>query len=282
MELERSKLILESAQNGDVEQLRILMAAEEDEDLEDELEEEFFMSSSDTKSDSKQHLRKPRCRKVKTIFSIPDLVTGVIETPDPSKSSWYTCYVKFPQRGVINFENTFKNRFRLTYNMFEGLMTMVKESDCGKNCFQRWLGTGDATGKKSPIELLVLGSLRYLGRGWTFDDLQEITQISRELHRQFFHVFITFGSTSLYNKFVITPTETNMENHFKVLQKAGHPACAGFSDTTNIVCEKVDHALKNIHIGYKQSTTARTYNLTVTIDRRIINSTSGHPARWND
>ena len=108
MELERSKLILESAQNGDVEQLRILMAAEEDEDLEDELEEEFFMSSSDTKSDSKQHLRKPRCRKVKTIFSIPDLVTGVIETLDPSKSSWYTCYVKFPQRGVINFENTFK------------------------------------------------------------------------------------------------------------------------------------------------------------------------------
>ena len=53
MELERSKLILESAQNGDVEQLRILMAAEEDEDLEDELEEEIFMSSSDTKSDSK-------------------------------------------------------------------------------------------------------------------------------------------------------------------------------------------------------------------------------------
>ena len=73
-----------------------------------------------------------------------------------------------------------------------------------------------------------------------------------------------------------------MENHFKVLQEAGHPACAGFSDAANIVCEKVDHALKNIHTGYKQSTTARTYNLTVTIDRRIINSTSGHPARWND
>ena len=282
MELERSKLLLESVQNGDVEELRNLMDTEEADEFDEEFEEEFLMSSAVKISDNNHRSRKLRYRRFKTIFSIPDPVTGVIETPDPRKSSWYTCYVKFPQRGVTNFENTFKNRFRLSYNMFEALMHLVKESDCGKKYFQRWLGTGDATGQKSPIELLVLGSLRYLGRGWTFDDLQENTQISRELHRQFFHVFIAFGSTSLYNKFVTLPTETNMKNHFEVLQKAGQPACACFSDATNIVCEKVEHSLKNNHTGYKQSTTARTYNLTVTIERRIMNSTSGHPARWND
>ena len=73
-----------------------------------------------------------------------------------------------------------------------------------------------------------------------------------------------------------------MRNHFEVLQKSGYPACAGSSDATNIVCEKVEHAFKYSHTGYKQSTIARTYNLTATIDRRIIDSTSGHPARWSN
>jgi hypothetical protein len=54
----------------------------------------------------------------------------------------------------------------------------------------------------SPIGLLVLGSLCYLGRGWRFDDIEENTAISQEVHRTFFHIFIGFGSTFLYDKFV--------------------------------------------------------------------------------
>ena len=43
------------------------------------------------------------------------------------------------------------------------------------NWFPRWMAK-DATGKiSSPLELLILGSLRYLGRGFTFDDLEEAT-----------------------------------------------------------------------------------------------------------
>ena len=57
----------------------------------------------------------------------------------------------------------------------------------------------------SPIELLVLGSLRYLGRGWTFDNIKEQTAISKEVHWLFFHTFINFCSTSLYSLFVLTP-----------------------------------------------------------------------------
>ena len=124
MELERSKLLLESIQNGDVEELRNLMDTEEADEFDEEFEEEFLMSSAVKISDNNHRSRKLRYRRFKTIFSIPDPVTGVIETPDPQKSSWYTCYVKFPQRGVTNFENTFKNQFRLGYNMFEALMLL--------------------------------------------------------------------------------------------------------------------------------------------------------------
>jgi hypothetical protein len=48
---------------------------------------------------------------------------------------------------------------------------------------------------------MVLGAFRYLGRGWTFDDIEENTGISQETHRQFFHAFIEVRSTILYKKY---------------------------------------------------------------------------------
>lgn len=73
--------------------------------------------------------------------------------------------------------------------------------------FARWKqGKCDAVHQEStPLSLLILCALRYLGRGWTFDDLSENTCISEEVIRIFFHQFILFGSTELYEKFVVTP-----------------------------------------------------------------------------
>ena len=66
--------------------------------------------------------------------------------------------------------------------------------------------------KTSPIELLLLGTLRYLGRGWTFDDIEEATAISLEVHRVFsmhssvgvVHVFMTDLSLHLLQKRKLT------------------------------------------------------------------------------
>ena len=42
--------------------------------------------------------------------------------------------------------------------------------------FYRWCGENKSNNEKSSnIELLLLGSLRYLGRIWTFDDIEECT-----------------------------------------------------------------------------------------------------------
>ena len=48
------------------------------------------------------------------------------------------------------------------------------------------------------MALLVLGALRFLGRGWCFDDLEECTYVSAETHRRFLLAFIEVGSTSWY------------------------------------------------------------------------------------
>jgi hypothetical protein len=63
---------------------------------------------------------------------------------------------------------------------------------------------------------------------------------------------------------------------------AGFPGAIGSTDATHIMLERVLYCLRQTHIGLKMSHTARTYNITVNHRRRILATTSGHPARWND
>jgi hypothetical protein len=135
----------------------------------------------------------------------------------------------------------------------------------------------------SPVVLLDLGSLRYLGRGWTFDDSEESTAIDKEVHRCFINVFIRFGSTVLYKKWVLTPVNLpEAKSNMYEYTQAGFPGCVGSSDCTHIVTNCCQYNLKNNHIGAKSSQTIRTFNLTCNHWRQILHTTNGGPGRWND
>ena len=97
----------------------------------------------------------------------------------------------------------------------------------------------DAKGKpSSPLELLILGAFRYLGRGLTFDDLEESTAISEEVHRKFFHKFIKIGSTVLYDRYVRAPqTKEEVQQHMHEFATAGLPGAFASTDATNIIHE---------------------------------------------
>jgi hypothetical protein len=142
----------------------------------------------------------------------------------------------------------------------------------------------DATGKSSyPLELLILTALRYLGRGWTFDDLSESTGISEEVIRVFLHSFIEFGSIVLFNRYVMAPqTVADAKHHSLEFEMAGLAGAIGSMDATHVVVDKVPFSHRQAHLGPKQSCTSRTYNITVNHRRRILGTTEGHPARWND
>ena len=89
----------------------------------------------------------------------------------------------------------FRRNFRLPYAQF---LDFVREAKARKWFPERW-GRPNCTGKEgSPLELLILGSLRYLGRGWTFSDCEEQTAISEEVHRVFFHDFVKVAARSFF------------------------------------------------------------------------------------
>jgi DDE superfamily endonuclease len=199
----------------------------------------------------------------------------------PRQSSWYMMYVKSPSLDNEKFKKKFRRRFRMPYELYKRLVERIQAEDV----FRRWHPQGrDAFGTKaSPIELLLLGALRYLGRGLTFDDLEEYTAINEETHRQFFHVFIDYCSTTLYKEFVKMPTNAEEYEKSRRQYDIGGLTGAGFStDATNVVMWRCSHNLRQANMGFKQSHPARTYNLTCNHNRRILHSTTGHPSRWND
>ena len=173
---------------------------------------------------------------------------GLIQMITPVMSNWYILYISRPAVESLSFQKKFRRRFRLPHNQFLQFVVDARDS----NWFPRWTRP-DATGRaSSPLELMVLGAFRYLGRGWTFDDIEENTGISQETHRQFFHAFIEVGSTILYKKYVRTPTNPlEAEHHMFEMTQAGFPGCLGSTDATHVSIERCFNRLRNQHISSK-------------------------------
>ncbi len=145
----------------------------------------------------------------------------------PKESNLWVLYVQSPHTDDDQWNEKFWRRFQIPYNNYLELVSECMDSDY----FDCWKGYNAARQSASPIELLVLGVLRYLGHGWTFDDLEESTAISREVHCVFFHVFIDFGSDFLYNKHVVTPTNSHdATTHMEEFTEAGLPGAVGSMD----------------------------------------------------
>jgi hypothetical protein len=263
-------------------------------DREDDESDAFLKALRDDKSDSNdrrtpKHKRKRKRSARNVKFEAFDAQGNRIKA-DARYSSWHQWYVEplfteHPNLDKPKFHKKFRRRFRLPYQSFVELVEIAKtaKDKDGNLYFRRWLSK-DATGKpSSPLGLMILGSLRYLGRGWTFDDVEESTCIDEETHRQFFEVFIAFGSEFLYPKWVVFPTDAEAaEEHMHEFKQAGFHGAMGSSDATHIMLERCFYAQRQAHIGFKMTHPARTYNMTVNHRRRILHTTPGHPARWND
>jgi hypothetical protein len=107
---------------------------------------------------------------------------------DPSKwqnSTWYRAYVLSDacKNRTSKAGRLFRRRFRMPWETYRSL---VKEMRDDKWFEEYGYESKTALGLPGvPLDLYLLGALRYLGRGWTFDDVSEATGVSEESHRLF-------------------------------------------------------------------------------------------------
>ncbi len=219
-----------------------------------------------------------------------DPVTQVRRQKTPKMSAWWEDYIDDPQPGNQHWAKEFRQNFCLPYASYVMILDMIS-SDQSKGLFDRWKTNSNCYESEnknnksvSPIELLLLGSLRYLGRGWTFDNMCDVTYISRDVHRKFLHQFVKFGATVLYPIYVSAPrTVEELMDCEQGYNIAGFSGCIGRSDASHIPLEKVCFSLLVHLLGAKSKSTMPTYNLTCNHRRQILHTTSGHPGRgWND
>ena len=204
--------------------------------------------------------------------------SGCIREIKPTDTLWYLLYIGTSPRNN-RLRKLFRTRFRLPHHSFLELANEISHHEL----FARW-SSSDCTGvESSNIKILLLGAMRYLGRGFTFDDIEECTAISREVNRVFFHNFLLYGSTVLYKKHVSLPASTTDPSEWERLFKlAGFSGCIGSSDGTHIGMLNCHSWATINHKGPKLNIPSRTYNTTVTHTRQILGTTFGHPATWND
>ena len=208
-------------------------------------------------------------------------IDGNVRSAGCRDTEWYRRYVSDPALCDKKIHSKFRRRFRCSYESFTKHVEEIKSSDL----FDVWSEDKvDAVGvPSSPIELLVLGVLRYLGRGWCFDDLEEQTCISETTHRSFLHVYLLWASTTMFEKYVTLPSDGKVAQEWAIeYLLAGFAGCMGSMDATHVGMLKCFYKLKQFNDSWKLNMPSRTYNATVTHRRRIIHTTKGHPGRWND
>ena len=252
----------------------------------DEIDNQFYnnfsnLISKKRKYESIEHssnVKKDHTRSVKKHKLLVRNSDGSLRELRPEDTIWYLIYVSNPPNSDRMLK-LFRNRFRIPYSYFIDLANEISNHDL----FSRWR-CKDAVGTSpSNIKLLLLGSLRYLGRSWTFDDVSESNGISREVNRVFFLHFIEYGTTVLYKKHVIDAAKSlNISEQESLFRLAGFNGCIGSADATHVIMLKCASWASLSHKGFKLNLPARSYNLTVSHTKQILCSTTGHPSTWND
>ena len=134
--------------------------------------------------------RASKQRKYRSIFRQPNGLwcddAEAFAPSDPKTCTWYKLYIASDSFGRIpRLMRKFCKRFRMPRQQFMELVELARSENWSPSAEKK-----DCTGQIGhPLELMLLGSLCYLGRGFTFDDLEESTFVSESSHRKFFHEF---------------------------------------------------------------------------------------------
>ncbi len=165
-------------------------------------------------------------------------------------STWWLDYVELQQRLANDPEQEmrqtrhtvkkFRRRFRMPVEVFEDIVRI---------CEEHGLGTKKEGRGRRPKELVlkVMGVLRVLGRAHCFDDVEESTNISAEVHRCFFHRFCEIFATKVASAWLRPPESRNeVLAVFTMYGAVGFPGCIGSIDCVHIPwerCPAADRAL---------------------------------------
>ena len=203
--------------------------------------------------------------------------------PDYMNSVWAQLYLNPGHEDYImeTKPDLFRMRFRLTPDCFQELLDLVEEDRAMH--FAGFGGKDAARRPGVPLALLLLGSLRYLGRHCHFDDLQEATKIDKETHRRFFICLCAWGRQRLFQKFCLPPsTDEEIDKIERLYAAAGFPGCMGSFDVTHVPLQSLSVNLVNQYKNGKHDYPTKAFEVVVDHTSRVLYVCPGMPGTYND
>ena len=192
--------------------------------------------SSDSDGDGNDAVppRKPRSRKA--FFSVEDRYS----------SFFYKTYLSETAiaEGIMNDDSwlgkKFRRRFRVPYSVFKEICLDI-DLVLGERAMH------DRAGHETvPVSLLVLGSLRVIGSGCTFDAIEELTNVAEETHRIFFHEqFCNWGERVSPTHIKMPCDAESLRHVLGLYERLGHPGCTGSIDCVHVIWDKCPAGLKS-------------------------------------
>jgi len=179
---------------------------------------------------------KIRKERVKNQYNLDDRYSSV----------FYKTYIlpSLQDNAPINNVSTtigrkFRRRFRVPFSVFLEICSSINAThNLPDEKF-------DARGQECvKLSLLVLGCLRILGSGCTFDAIEELTCVSQDTHRKFFHKYFCTWGQEAAKDLIKLPHDENTARHIMALyERKGLPGCVGSVDCVHICWDKCPSSL---------------------------------------
>lgn len=170
----------------------------------------------------------------------------------------------------------FRLRFTLPYQVFGQLLVYAKawfpqtpDDICGR--------------ETTPTFLKLLGTLRMLGKGCSWDLLYELSGVSTEVHRRWTHKFLEKFSKELHPVYVHGPgNAAELSQVTNLYAVSGFPGCVGPTDCVHIRWDMCPAPWVSNFRNGKHSYASIAYEMTVNHMKRFQATTIGHYGTTSD
>jgi hypothetical protein len=162
----------------------------------------------------------------------------------------------------------FRRRFRVPADIFHKMVEMCD----AKNVFE--CAARDAAARIGvPIEMKLLACLRVLGRGAVFDDIEELSGMSKSTAHRSFKAFIRNFSHHFYAEYVYAPEGEALQQVMDVYSRLGFDGAIGSTDCVHV---KMDQCPGDLYWRCKGKEGYPTLVYSVVVDHahRIMHSTA--------
>ena len=173
------------------------------------------------------------------------------------------------------FGKKFRLRFRVPFVLFEAIVKDIRP--------RYGIGPSDCKGRDAvTLELLVLGSLRFIATGCSFDTIEELTNVSDEKHRTFFRDYFSHWGVHAAKSIVKIPkTEDELRHVMGLYERHAHPGCIGSIDCVHLAWDRCRSGMQALCTG-KEKVPTLVFEVACTHTKRILSCSQWFFGTYND